>query len=439
MAKVSVIVPVYNTEKYLPQCLDSVINQSLQDIEIICVNDGSTDHSLEILQQYELSDKRVIVYSQPNSYAGIARNTGMKHANGEYLFFLDSDDYIAPDALEKMYCQAETDLADICVCGGKNFFEDTGKEMLFDGLLDMKLVPSMIPFSLETWPQYILNFTNVGVWNKLYRREFIIQKDLHFTNLKRGEDIGFVIPALCLADRISVVNDFLVVYRAFRTDGLTTTGDESVKEILNAWIDTANVLKEKNRFPKQSFDNRALKSILGVLRNIGSWDVFCSAVEQLKTSVLSRLDLTKREEGYYYVPWQEEMLGHLLEKKAGEFALLYIRMMNIRLLDKTTSKRKQSETFNEKEKKYKEKITDANEVNRKLKEKNKLLSEKNNKLREINDSLCEKNKQLIGDNKRLEKQLDTLENSWAYKIGKAVTFVPGEIKGFFQRTKYKHP
>ena len=235
MAKVSVIVPVYNTEKYLPQCLDSVINQSLQDIEIICVNDGSTDHSLEILQQYELSDKRVIVYSQPNSYAGIARNTGMKHANGEYLFFLDSDDYIAPDALEKMYCQAETDLADICVCGGKNFFEDTGKEMLFDGLLNMKLVPSMIPFSLETWPQYILNFTNVGVWNKLYRREFIIQKDLHFTNLKRGEDIGFVIPALCLADRISVVNDFLVVYRAFRTDGLTTTGDESVKEILNAF------------------------------------------------------------------------------------------------------------------------------------------------------------------------------------------------------------
>ena len=435
MAKVSVIIPVYNTEKYLSQCLDSVINQSLEDIEIICVNDGSTDRSLEILQQYELSDERVSVYSQPNSYAGIARNTGMKHASGEYLFFLDSDDYITSDALEKMYCQAEADLADICVCGGKNYFDDTGKEMLYDGLLDMKLVPSEIPFNIDTWPKYILNFTNIGVWNKLYKREFIIQKDLQFPKLKRGEDVSFVIISLCLAERITVVNDFLVVYRAFRTDGLVSTIDKSVEEVINTWVDTADVLKGKNRFPKQSFDNRALKSILGVLRNIGSWDAFSSAVEQLKTSVLSRLDLIKREEGYFYVPWQEEMLGHLLEKNAGEFALLYIRIMNIRLLDKTTSKRKQSEKFNKKERQYKAEITDANETNRKLKEKNKLLSEKNNKLRERNDLLCEKNKQLTGDNKRLAKQLATLEKSRAYKIGKAIIFVPRKIKEMCLKTK----
>ena len=307
--------------------------------------------------------------------------------------------------------------------------------MLYDGLLDMKLVPSEVPFSIDTWPKFILNFTNIGVWNKLYKREFIIQKDLQFPKLKRGEDVSFVIFSLCLAERITVVNDFLVIYRAFRTDGLVSTIDKSVEEVINTWVDTADVLKGKNRFPKQSFDNRALKSLLGVLRNIGSWDVFCSAVEQLKTSVLSRLDLTKREEGYYYVPWQEEMLGHLLEKKAGEFALLYIRVMNIRLLDKTTSKRKQSVRFDEKERRYKEKLTNASETNRKLKEKNKLLSEKNNKLRETNDSLHGKNKQLTGDNKKLTKQLAALENSRAYKIGKAIVFVPGKIKEMCRKTK----
>ena len=435
MVKVSVIIPVYNTEKYLAYCLDSVIEQTIKDIEIICINDGSTDHSLEILEQYSLKDKRVSVYSQSNSYAGVARNTGMAYANGKYLYFLDSDDFIKPDALEKMFCQAETDLADICVCGGKNYFEDIGKEMLFEGLLNQKLLPSAIPFNIDSWPQYILNFTNVGVWNKLYRRDFVVQNNLRFSELKRGEDIAFVIPSLCMAQRITIVNDSLVIHRAFRTDGLISTIDESAGEIINAWLDTANMLKSHNRYPEQSFENRVLKTILAVLRDIKTWNAFSLTVEQLKSGMLDKLNLTNKPKGYYYSAWQEEMLGHLCKESTGEFALLYIKILDFRLLGNNTSKKNQLEKFTEKEILYKEKIAASKEANSSLKEKNKLLSEKNNKLREINDSLCEKNKQLIGDNKRLEKQLDALENSWAYKIGKAVTFVPGKIKGFFQRTK----
>lgn len=381
MVKVSVIIPVYNTEKYLSHCLDSVINQSLEDIEIICVNDGSADHSADILEQYELKDKRIHVYSQANSYAGVARNTGMTYAKGEYLYFLDSDDYIKEDALAKMYSQADGDGADVCVCGGKNYFEDVGKEMLFEGLLNMKFVPSELPFSIDSWPQYILNFTNVGVWNKLYKRDYIFHNHLVFSKLKRGEDICFAIPALCLAKRITIVNASLVIHRAFRKNGLTSTIDESVGEIIDAWLDTAALLKSYNRYPEQSFENRILKSILAILRDIRTWDVFSSAVSLLKNGKLRELNLTKKEKGYYYVSWQEEMLGHLLEENAGEFALSYIKNMEFRLLDNSTTKKNQSEKFREQESFYKEKIATWEEANRKLKEKNRMLREKNTRLK----------------------------------------------------------
>ena len=95
--KVSVIIPVYNVEDYLRQCLDSVINQTLKDIEIICVDDGSTDKSLEILHEYEKKDSRITVLTQKNQYAGVARNVGMSVATGKYFVFLDSDDFFEPE------------------------------------------------------------------------------------------------------------------------------------------------------------------------------------------------------------------------------------------------------------------------------------------------------------------------------------------------------
>ena len=101
--KVSVIIPIYNVETYLPQCLDSIINQTLKEIEIICVDDGSTDKSLDILKEYAKKDKRVAIITQKNLHAGVARNAGLSQAKGEYISFLDSDDFCEPEMFEKMY------------------------------------------------------------------------------------------------------------------------------------------------------------------------------------------------------------------------------------------------------------------------------------------------------------------------------------------------
>lgn len=105
--KISVIIPVYNVEKYLRECLDSVVNQTFKDIEIICVDDGSTDKSLEILQEYKRKDDRFVILQQRHSGAGAARNYGLKLAEGKYIQFLDSDDYFEPTLLEELYTRAE--------------------------------------------------------------------------------------------------------------------------------------------------------------------------------------------------------------------------------------------------------------------------------------------------------------------------------------------
>ena len=107
MIKVSVIIPVYNAEKYLEECLDSLLRQTFTDMEIICVDDGSTDSSAEILKRFQEKDRRIRVLFQENQYAGIARNNGMKIAQGEYLLFLDADDFFEDTLLEKIYSQGK--------------------------------------------------------------------------------------------------------------------------------------------------------------------------------------------------------------------------------------------------------------------------------------------------------------------------------------------
>lgn len=125
--KVSVIIPVYNAQKYLEQALESVISQTLRDIEIICVDDGSTDSSPQILERFAKRDSRIIIKRQQNRFAGAARNNGMESARGKYLVFWDADDIFDKNALKKMYLACERHSADICVCAGKRMDNESGR------------------------------------------------------------------------------------------------------------------------------------------------------------------------------------------------------------------------------------------------------------------------------------------------------------------------
>ena len=135
MPKVSIIVPIYNSEKYMEKCIDSILNQTLNDIEIILVNDGSTDSSLEIAERYKQRDKRVIIINQINSGPSIARNNGIKIATGKYIGFVDSDDYIEKTMYEKLFEVADNNKVNVAMCNyNEIFLYDNKKQVVKSNL-----------------------------------------------------------------------------------------------------------------------------------------------------------------------------------------------------------------------------------------------------------------------------------------------------------------
>jgi len=212
MPKISVIIPVYNTEKYLAECLDSVVNQTLQDIEIICVNDGSTDGSLAILEEYAEKDSRIKIIQQKNQGAGEARNKGIKTAQGEYIAFIDSDDFLEEDCFyEKLYNSAKSEQADISKANYKN--------------LSDKYVPEFVN---EMIKENKLNFTSTFC-SCIFNRLFLINNNIFFPNLIDMEDPVFAFSCAIKANKIIIVDNLYIIIR--QRTGSATFGIPSKKRI----------------------------------------------------------------------------------------------------------------------------------------------------------------------------------------------------------------
>ena len=182
MKKISVIVPVYNVEKFLPQCLDSILAQTLTDLEIICVNDGSPDNSLKILEEYAKKDKRIVIINQKNAGLSSARNTGIKAATGEYIGFVDSDDWIEPDFYQNLYQAAKEHNADIVGTGLYNVKNDK-KKVLYSVKKNKIALTMEDKFKIFNMPK------NNYVCNKIYKKDVICKQDLFFPIGMTYEDI----------------------------------------------------------------------------------------------------------------------------------------------------------------------------------------------------------------------------------------------------------
>lgn len=381
MIKVSVIVPIYNGEKYLEECLDSICNQTLTEIEIICVDDGSTDKSYEILEEYKRNDNRIKLFRQCNLFAGAARNLGKANARGEYLVFWDCDDFFELTALEKMYHRiTETD-ADICVCGGKRYYQNAEKLYPWPGYMNKKRVPAEV-FNRETNEEYILNFTNEATWNKMFRRSFVEDRELDFQGIRNGNDVYFVVNALCMAEKIAWIEEPLVNYRVNQENSLVGTLSKSALTPFQAWIDTAENLKENGIFPERSFVNKFCVAMFYLLRNIRTKEAFYETVTFLKESGFEKLNIVERDACYYHNKNHGDLVQHILNDTAEDFRdyLMFATYIE--------------------------------------------LTEENAKVRLKNEEI-EKHKRKI---KKLEKELDDIKNCNSYKAGKIVTYVPRKIK-----------
>ena len=234
--KVSVIVPVYSVEAYLRECIDSIVNQTLKDIEILLVDDGSTDESLHILREYENRDPRVRVFSQEHINAGAARNHGLSYATGEYLSFLDADDFFEPDMLEKAYMEAVKKNAEVVVFRSDAFkMESRSYEEQNFTIKDNNL-PDVMPFSaMDIEKDFFYSFVG-WAWDKLFLREFVLDKGICFQEHRTTNDLMFTYSALACAKRITILDDVLVHHRTPISTSLEATRAQSYSCFYDALI-----------------------------------------------------------------------------------------------------------------------------------------------------------------------------------------------------------
>lgn len=200
--KISIIIPVYNTEKFIKECLDSIINQTFKDIEIICINDGSTDNSLNILNEYKDIDNRIRVFSQENSGAGVARNLGIEKSKGDYILFVDGDDWIKDNTCEKLYAQAiklDTDmiLFDAIEHKPNNKFR---KRIYFPND-SFKEDYNTFTFDYHFRKNLVMNGMLV-IWSKFYKTSFIKENNIKFYNHEVFNDVQFHIASMLFAKKI---------------------------------------------------------------------------------------------------------------------------------------------------------------------------------------------------------------------------------------------
>ena len=207
--KISIIIPVYNTEKYLHECLNSVVSQTIKDVEIICIDDGSTDNSYQILQEYAEKDSRFVILQQENKGAGAARNKGIEIAKGEFLVFLDSDDYyLDTDVLESLYESAQKN--DVLICGG-GFAELQQDGTIFSQWENTKEYGFY--FDSDKLIEYQDYQFDYGFTRFIYKRTFLLENNIFFSNRKHFEDPTFFVKAMFTAKKFYAIKKIVYWYR----------------------------------------------------------------------------------------------------------------------------------------------------------------------------------------------------------------------------------
>lgn len=301
MPAISIIVPVHNGEAYLGECLDSILGQSFDDFELICVDDGSTDSSPEILERYSAFDGRMRVIRQACSGAGSARNVGMSAATGDYLLFLDADDFFLPDMFAKAIETARRSDADIVFMGGRRYDQEKSTvsseyEFLYEGLLPDKEV-----FSAADAPETLFRITTPAPWSKLFKASFVEGNGLGFQNLPNSNDLFFTYSSMARAGRMIALKGDFIRYRVNTGKG---TQDGKARnplcffEALRSWEDD---LKTSGTFAllERSYVNASLSVIWYNITSTRSDTARLRILDYLLEHGEYQQELLGREEDFY--------------------------------------------------------------------------------------------------------------------------------------------
>lgn len=239
MPKISIIIPIYNVEKYLKKCLDSVINQTFQDTEIILVNDGSPDNSQIIVNEYKKKyPKKIKFYIKENGGLSSARNYGLKYAKGEYILFIDSDDYIDCTMVEKLYSSIEKNHSDIAMCDFIKVYENKTKK------------DYVKTFYGDEYDKKNFLMSSPGVCIKLVKRKIIKDNKIKFMENVWFEDVAFSLKLILMSSKISYVNEGLYYYFKHKSSIMHSSNVLKNQDLILDFDDAISFFKQKNMYEK---------------------------------------------------------------------------------------------------------------------------------------------------------------------------------------------
>lgn len=393
--KVSVVLPVYNGAEHLGKCLDDILMQTLQEIEVICVNDGSTDNTLEILNEYAKRDSRIIVLDREQSGAGPSRNAGLAIAKGEYISFLDADDFYEPTMLEDAYNACVEQNVDMCIFRGDRYDNATGEYLSMAYSVKDNLLPKNNPFSYKDIPDRVFSFAVGWAWDKLYRREFVLEQKMEFQSLRTSNDLYFVFSSYVKAKSIYILDKHLVHHRINVANSLSVTRERS----WHCFYEAASRLKEElvsmgvYEEVEKGFVNWALHFSFWNLDTINN-EAYQNVYQLIKEKCISEFGFDQHDREYFADKNLYDRVMRIKELEYNEYLLEYYQSYRKELQEKRA------------------KISSLQKENKKLKEENKKLKQANKKA-----------------NKKYKKIVASRE----YRVGRVFTYIPRKLKRLFVR------
>ena len=318
MIKLSLIVPVYNVEKYLDKCLDSLVNQTLKDIEIIVVNDGTKDNSQKIIDKYAKKYPKLIKpFIKENGGLSSARNYGVKYATGEYIGFVDSDDYVDLNLFERMYNLAKKEKSDVVGCGVKYVYKDR--------LGSISINTSLFNKSVVESPNILLEIKSYAP-NKIYKRSFWIKNKFEFAK-QYFEDSALIYNVLLAANKVSVISDSFYYYNKTNEVSITRIADDRAYDIFKSCDSILNFYKKNNSYEKikEQVDYICIKHIRYRIK------VYISACESKKLK-----EYVKYSHEYLnknIIDWKKNSINYLKNNKSWHDKLYCVIFKNKVLLN----------------------------------------------------------------------------------------------------------
>lgn len=271
MTKISVIIPVYNQEKFIVNCLDSVLNQDLEDLEIICIDDGSTDNTYNILQSYAKKDSRIKILQQENKFAGSARNLGINIANGEYIHFLDSDDFLFPNIYKNIYKTLKNENLEMVKFRAKVFDNESHETQIHNWTELISLVPKnkfnkVLSFAKDC---DLLTSLPDTCWSGIYSREFLRKNNKKFNEFRVANDTSFFIQCIIDAERLMILDEYVVYWR---TNVGTSLMDNRIKYYNCQFKSYQLISKICQNLPKSQYGIVMTKQLEALMYWLSKWN-----------------------------------------------------------------------------------------------------------------------------------------------------------------------